>query len=118
MFSGMGGGMGDAFASAMDGDDAPVEKPTPTPTPTPAAKEPTPDPQTGLTDSQKEAIKEKEKGNEFYKKKEFESAITHYDKAIELDPVNITYLTNKAGTYLFLKLKIIILKAEFLYLLF
>lgn len=99
MFSGMGGGMGDAFASAMDGDDAPVEKPTPTPTPTPAAKEPTPDPQTGLTDSQKEAIKEKEKGNEFYKKKEFESAITHYDKAIELDPVNITYLTNKAAVY-------------------
>jgi len=97
MFSGMGGGMGDAFASAMDGDDAPVEKPTPTPTP--AAKEPTPDPQTGLTDSQKEAIKEKEKGNEFYKKKEFESAITHYDKAIELDPVNITYLTNKAAVY-------------------
>lgn len=101
MFSGMGGGMGDAFASAMDGDDAPAEKPaeTPEPTPKPAAKESKPDPLAGLTDSQKEAIKEKEKGNEFYKKKEFESAIAHYDKAIELDPINITYLTNKAAVY-------------------
>lgn len=98
MFSGMGGGMGDAFASAMDGDDAPLEKPT-EPASKPAAKEPTPDPNAGLTDSQKEAIKEKEIGNEFYKKKDFENAIAHYDKAIELDPVNITYLTNKAGIY-------------------
>lgn len=98
MFSGMGGGMGDAFASAMDGDDAPVEKPA---EPAPKPSEPTPkaDPQAGLTDSQKEAIKEKEKGNEFYKKREFESAIAHYDKAIELDPINITYLTNKAAVY-------------------
>lgn len=101
MFSGMGGGMGDAFASAMDGDDEPT-KPEPTPVykePTPAPKEPTPDPLSALSESQKSAVKEKELGNEAYKKKDFETAILHYDKAFELDPVNITYLTNKAAVY-------------------
>ena len=44
-----------------------------------------------------QALKEKEKGNVAYKNKEFELAIEHYDKAIGLDPNNITFLTNKAG---------------------
>ena len=45
--------------------------------------------------SQAEA--EKEKGNEAYKKKDFETALAHYNKATELDPVNMTYYTNRAG---------------------
>lgn len=44
-----------------------------------------------------QAMEEKEKGNAAYKKKEFEVALQHYDKAMELDPTNITFLTNKAG---------------------
>ena len=44
-----------------------------------------------------QAQEEKTKGNEAYKKKDFEAAIEHYDKAIELDPTNITFYTNKAG---------------------
>lgn len=40
---------------------------------------------------------EKEKGNEAYKKKDFETAINHYSKAIELEPMNMTYYTNRAG---------------------
>lgn len=100
MFSGMGGGMGEAFNAAMDGDEDPREAEKPAePTPPPKAKEPTPDPTAGMTEAQKQAIEEKTKGNEFYKKKEFESAISHYDKAIELDPTNITYYTNKAAVY-------------------
>lgn len=43
------------------------------------------------------AEKEKELGNEAYKKKDFEAALKHYEKAAELDPTNITYLTNKSG---------------------
>lgn len=42
---------------------------------------------------------EKEKGNEAYKKKDFETALTHYNKATELDPVNMTYYTNRAAVY-------------------
>lgn len=43
------------------------------------------------------AIKEKELGNEAYKKKEFAEALKHYEKAIELDPTNMTFYSNKAA---------------------
>ena len=46
-----------------------------------------------------EALAEKEEGNAAYKNKEFETALEHYGKAIELDPTNVTFLTNKAGTW-------------------
>lgn len=45
------------------------------------------------------AESEKLLGNEAYKKKDFETAIAHYDKAISLDPTSITYYTNKAAVY-------------------
>lgn len=51
-----------------------------------------------MSDDQKQqAIKEKELGNQAYKQRQFEEALTHYDKAWELDNTNITFLTNKAG---------------------
>lgn len=43
----------------------------------------------------------KEKGNEAYKKKEFQTALDHYNKATELDPKNMTYYTNRAGLFIF-----------------
>jgi stress-induced-phosphoprotein 1 len=46
---------------------------------------------------QNEAIKEKDAGNAAYKKREFEVAHQHYDKAIELDPTNVIFYTNKAA---------------------
>ena len=42
-------------------------------------------------------MKEKELGNEAYKKKDFATAHSHYDKAIELDASNIAFHNNKAG---------------------
>ncbi|EEA07498.1 TPR repeat-containing protein [Cryptosporidium muris RN66] len=42
----------------------------------------------------------KTKGNELYKQHKFEEALAEYDKAIELDPTEITYLTNKGAVYL------------------
>jgi len=42
-------------------------------------------------------LKEKEAGNVAYKKKQFDKAIEHYTKAIELDKEDITFLTNRAG---------------------
>ncbi|XGW04717.1 hypothetical protein V3C99_015692 [Haemonchus contortus] len=47
----------------------------------------------------KQAIAEKDLGNAAYKLKNFEEAHKHYDKAIELDPSNITFYTNKAAAY-------------------
>lgn len=40
---------------------------------------------------------EKNLGNEAYKKRDFAAAHQHYDKAIELEPSNMTYYNNKAG---------------------
>lgn len=43
------------------------------------------------------ALREKQAGNEAYKNKDFATAHQHYDKAIELDPSDMTFLMNKAG---------------------
>ncbi|XP_052107184.1 stress-induced-phosphoprotein 1-like isoform X2 [Mytilus californianus] len=50
-----------------------------------------------------QAQEEKQKGNEAYKKKDFATALEHYDKAIELDPTDITYRNNKSAVYFELK---------------
>lgn len=47
-----------------------------------------------------EAQKEKEAGNAAYKKKQFDTAIQHYSKALELDDEDISFLTNRAAVYL------------------
>lgn len=46
-----------------------------------------------------EALKEKNLGNEFYKAKKFDQALEHYNKAIELDTSDMTFLNNKAAVY-------------------
>jgi len=49
------------------------------------------------------ALKEKELGNQAYKKKDFDNAILHYSKAIELDPTNLIFHTNLAAVYFEMK---------------
>lgn len=46
-----------------------------------------------------QAIKAKEQGNELYKQRKFDEALNAYSKAIELDPNDITFYTNKAAVY-------------------
>merc|ERR1719507_1276197 len=46
-----------------------------------------------------EALKEKEQGNAAYKSKNFTKAITHYEKAIEMDPTEITFRSNLAAVH-------------------
>lgn len=48
-------------------------------------------------DNKQQSIAEKELGNQAYKKRQFEEALVHYDKAWDLDNTNIPVLTNKAG---------------------
>lgn len=80
------------------------KKPEPKPEPKKEEKPAETKPEIPLTAQQKEALEEKDKGNEAYKKKDFDTAIAHYKKAMELDPDNMTYQTNLAG--LFLKTKV------------
>ncbi|XP_040987240.1 hsp70-Hsp90 organizing protein 3-like [Juglans microcarpa x Juglans regia] len=71
-------------------------------------KEPKPETEPmDLTEEEKEAKerkaraqKEKELGNAAYKKKDFDTAIAHYTKAMELDDEDISYIMNRAATYL------------------
>ena len=46
-----------------------------------------------------QAVAEKEKGNTAYKAKQFETALEHYDRALELDPTNVAVYTNKAAVF-------------------
>uniref|UniRef100_V5GU54 Stress-induced-phosphoprotein 1 n=2 Tax=Anoplophora glabripennis TaxID=217634 RepID=V5GU54_ANOGL len=70
----------------------PPRKPEPKPEP---KNEPEPD----LPENKRLAQEEKERGNTFYKKKDFNNAIVHYTKAIEHDPTDITYYNNLAAVY-------------------
>ncbi|KAG9452421.1 hypothetical protein H6P81_005325 [Aristolochia fimbriata] len=71
-------------------------------------KEPEPEPdhmeiseeEKGAKERKAAAQKEKEAGNAAYKKKDFETAIQHYTKALELDDEDISFLTNRAAVYL------------------
>lgn len=44
-----------------------------------------------------QAVAEKDLGNTAYKKKDFETAMKHYNKAVDLDSTNIIFRNNKAG---------------------
>ncbi|KAG9510298.1 Stress-induced-phosphoprotein 1 [Fragariocoptes setiger] len=45
------------------------------------------------------AVEEKNLGNEAYKAKNFEKALEHYNKAIELNGTDMTFINNKAAVY-------------------
>jgi stress-induced-phosphoprotein 1 len=76
---------------------------SPSPVKTQKQPEPQPEPEPmELSEEDKkkqEAIKEKDLGNQFYKKREFEQALKHYANAWELDSTNITILNNRAGKH-------------------
>lgn len=59
-----------------------------------------PDEEKEATERKAEAQREKEAGNAAYKKKDFEGAIGHYTKAMELDDEDISFLTNRAAVYM------------------
>lgn len=49
------------------------------------------------------ALAEKEQGNSAYKAKNFTKAISHYEKAIEMDPTEITFRSNLAAVHFEMK---------------
>jgi len=70
------------------------------PAPKPAPKEEPPPPEDNRTPEQKEADEFKAKGNETYKKKQFEEALGWYDKAIEKEPNDLVYYNNKCAVWI------------------
>lgn len=44
-------------------------------------------------------LQEKEAGNAAYKKRDFETAVQHYNKAIELYDRDISFITNRAAVH-------------------
>lgn len=79
----------------MDEGPSPQQKPDP-PKPKPEEK-PTED--ENLPENVKLARKSKELGNASYKKKDFETALKHYNEALQHDPTDITYYNNIAAVY-------------------
>ncbi|KAH9639997.1 hypothetical protein HF086_008092 [Spodoptera exigua] len=52
-----------------------------------------------LPENRRLALQEKDQGNEFYKKKDFDNALMHYQNAVKHDPTDITFYTNMAAVY-------------------
>ena len=50
-----------------------------------------------LPENKRKALKLKEEGNAFYKKRDFEKAVKKYEEAIESDPTDPTYINNRAA---------------------
>lgn len=74
--------------------------------PTPAPKKPEPKEEPMEVDDEdakakKEAEAVKAQGNAAYKARKFEEAIEHYNKAWELYPKDVAFLTNLSGELLF-----------------
>ncbi|KAL1463527.1 hypothetical protein WDU94_015270 [Cyamophila willieti] len=82
-----------------DGEDMEVDPQPPSPKRAPSPPKKPAEPTENLTDEQRSAKKEKELGNEAYKKKNFEEALVHYNKAVEFDPTDITFQNNIAAVY-------------------
>ncbi|XP_050347312.1 stress-induced-phosphoprotein 1 [Nymphalis io] len=72
---------------------------TPKPTPQPEKEEPPKPKYEDLPEHRVSALQEKDLGNEYYKKKDFENALVHYNKAIEHDSTDITFYTNIAAVF-------------------
>ncbi|PSK60310.1 Heat shock protein sti1 [Elsinoe australis] len=98
---GEGGAPGTAGGAKEEEEDVPMPDARPTYNPPPKAKQPEPEPEPEPEDEEAlakkkakdEAEQEKKLGTENYKKRQFDAAIEHYNKAWELHK-DITYLNN------------------------
>ena len=72
---------------------------TPPPKEPERKKSPPKEPESELPENKKSAKLEKELGNDAYKKKDFDEAIEHYNRAIESDASDITFYNNLAAVF-------------------
>jgi len=99
----------DSFDSGAAGGAASSAAPPPEP-PKKKEPEPPPEPEVELTPEEKERKEKKAvadahklKGNDAYKAKDFDAAVTHYTAAIEALPDEMTYYNNLAAVYFEMK---------------
>lgn len=80
------------------------DHPHPHPHPEPQAKPPEPpkpaEPETPEQKTKREADEVKNRGNDAYKKKDFDEALKLYDSALSINPKEPIYILNKASVYL------------------
>ena len=83
----------------LDAQAAPSAEEAAAPAPEPAAAAP---PASAPVDDSKKAEADalKSKGNEAFKKSKFDEAVKHYTAAIEINPDDETYYSNRSGAYL------------------
>ncbi|KAG7484769.1 hypothetical protein MATL_G00053470 [Megalops atlanticus] len=74
------------------------EEPNPCPPPK-ARPQPPPAEEDTMPENKRQALKEKELGNAAYKKKDFDTALKHYEAALQHDPTCMTYLSNQAAVF-------------------
>ncbi|KAI1903623.1 hypothetical protein AGOR_G00029110 [Albula goreensis] len=75
------------------------EEPAAPSSPFTSRPQPPPPTEDDLAVNKRKALQEKELGNMAYKKKDFATALTHYEAALEYDPTSMTYLSNQAAVY-------------------
>lgn len=73
----------------------------PAPPPAPAAEEEPMEEDDEEAQARKDATAAKQAGAEAYKKRDFDEAIKQFERAWDVWPKDITYLTNLAGSYHF-----------------
>jgi tetratricopeptide (TPR) repeat protein len=95
----------------------PSYKPTPSATPASAPPPPTEDVEMAEEDEEEAKLKKeaealKKAGTEAYKKRDFDEAIKSYEKAWELWPKDVTFLTNLGGERGYLIFRFLMLKSR------
>lgn len=100
ILGGMGGG---------DGEESDLPGPAPSSSSSqhqaPRQKAPEPEPELSEEERKQKAIRDKsvaakDRGNTFYKNKQFAEALTAYDEALQEDPTNLMVMNNKAAVYI------------------
>ncbi|XP_055712961.1 stress-induced-phosphoprotein 1 [Phlebotomus papatasi] len=76
-----------------------VDPPKAKPPPAKATTKPEPKVDENLPENKRLARREKELGNEAYRKRDFEKAIQHYEAAIQHDSTDITFYNNLAAVH-------------------
>lgn len=96
ILGGMGGGEGEEEGSESA---PPTQQQRSAPTP----KKPDPvlsEEEQKAKDTRDKSVAAKDRGNAFYKNKEFANALTAYDEALLADPTNLMVINNKAAVYI------------------